>query len=94
MVKFSLSLGNAVDAVEGRLLLARVGPLEGSPKLLMDRAYENDEPGTLRWYHRNVIDVVLGRMTRNYISGVMRLSAFFGAYKDSAVYVPVTTNSM
>jgi hypothetical protein len=34
--------GNTVDAVEGRLLVARVGQLEGSPKLLMDRAYEDD----------------------------------------------------
>jgi hypothetical protein len=41
VVGFSLSPGNAVDAAEGRL--ARVGPLEGSVPLLMDRAYEDDQ---------------------------------------------------
>ncbi|MDR1399969.1 MAG: transposase [Treponema sp.] len=43
VVGFSLSPGNAVDAVGGRLLLETVGSVEGSVKLLMDRAYEDDQ---------------------------------------------------
>ncbi|MDR1398294.1 MAG: hypothetical protein LBJ41_00005 [Treponema sp.] len=39
----SLSPRNTVDAAGGRLLLAQVGSLEGSLKLLMDRAYEDDQ---------------------------------------------------
>ncbi len=42
-VTFSLSPGQAHDAPEGRRLLERLGPQLGSPRLLMDRAYEGDE---------------------------------------------------
>ena len=39
---FSLSPGQARDAPEGRKLLRRMGPPEGVPAILMDRAYEGD----------------------------------------------------
>ena len=42
-VTFSLSPGGAHDAPEGRKLLRGLGPVKGSPRLLMDRAYEGDE---------------------------------------------------
>ena len=40
---FSLSVGQAHDAPEGRKLLRRLGPQRASPALVMDRAYEGDE---------------------------------------------------
>ena len=40
---FSLSPGQAHDAPEGRKLLARMGPLDTRPALVMDRAYEGNE---------------------------------------------------
>jgi transposase len=40
VVGFSLSPGNAIDTVTGRLLLATVGLLEASVSLHTDRAYE------------------------------------------------------
>jgi transposase len=46
---FSLSPGNASDAVEGRLLLETVGPLAESAALLMDRAYEDDLTRLTAW---------------------------------------------
>jgi transposase len=46
---FSLSAGNASDAVEGRLLLETVGPLAESAVLLMDRAYEDDKTRLTAW---------------------------------------------
>lgn len=42
-IAFSLSPGQAHDAPEGRELLRKLGVQEGSPHLLMDRAYEGDE---------------------------------------------------
>ena len=40
---FSLSPGQAQDAPEGRKLLERLGPRQGSPFLAVDRACEGDE---------------------------------------------------
>ncbi len=40
---FSLSPDQAHDAPEGRKLLARMGPLDTRPALVMDRAYEGNE---------------------------------------------------
>ena len=40
---FSLSPGQAHDAPEGRKLLNRLGPQQGNPSVLMDRAYEGNE---------------------------------------------------
>ena len=40
---FSLSPGQAHDAPEGRKLLKRMGRQSGSPRLIMDRAYQGDE---------------------------------------------------
>lgn len=42
-VTFSLSPGQAHDAVEGRALLGRLGPPNRPVHLLMDRAYEGNE---------------------------------------------------
>ena len=42
-VTFSLSPGQAHDAPEGRKLLKRMGRQSGSPRLIMDRAYQGDE---------------------------------------------------
>jgi transposase len=42
-VTFSLSPGQASDAVLGRELLASIGPLPAPLPLLMDRAYEDDK---------------------------------------------------
>jgi hypothetical protein len=41
-VIFALSLGEAHDALEGRVLLRNLGPQPLEPALLMDRAYEGD----------------------------------------------------
>jgi transposase len=49
VVGFRLSPGNASDAVEGRLLLDTIGPLEESVMLLMDRAYEDDRTRLTAW---------------------------------------------
>ena len=42
-ITFSLSPGQASDAVEGRELLASIGPLPAPLHLIMDKAYEGDE---------------------------------------------------
>jgi transposase len=42
-ITFALSPGQAFDAVEGRQLLAGIGPLPAPLYLLMDKAYEGDE---------------------------------------------------
>ena len=42
-ITFSLSPGQAHDAVEGRKLLTRLGPQRPGLFLLMDRAYEGNE---------------------------------------------------
>jgi transposase len=42
-ITFSLSPGQAHDAVEGRALLNRLGPPNRPLHLLMDRAYEGNE---------------------------------------------------
>ena len=42
-VTFALSPGQASDAVEGRELLAGIGPLPAPLYLIMDKAYEGDE---------------------------------------------------
>jgi transposase len=42
-ITFSLSPGQASDAVQGRELLAGIGPLPESLYLIMDRAYEDNE---------------------------------------------------
>ena len=42
-ITFSLSPGQAHDAPEGRKLLKRLGQQQGSPSLIMDRAYQGDE---------------------------------------------------
>ena len=42
-ITFSLSPGQAHDAVEGRALLNRLGPPDRPLHLLMDRAYEGNE---------------------------------------------------
>ena len=44
---FALSAGNCGDAPEGRTLLRRLGPIDRSVYLLMDRAYEGDETRAL-----------------------------------------------
>ena len=44
---FALSAGNCGDAPEGRALLQRLGPVDHSVYLLMDRAYEGDETRAL-----------------------------------------------
>ena len=46
-VVFALSAGNRGDAPEGRALLQRLGPVDHSVYLLMDRAYEGDETRAL-----------------------------------------------
>ena len=43
---FSLSVGQAHDGPQGRRLLERLGPQDGSPALVMDRAYSGNET---RW---------------------------------------------
>jgi len=40
---FSLSPGQASDSVEGRELLAGIGPLPAPLHLIMDKAYQDDE---------------------------------------------------
>ena len=42
-ITFSLSPGQAHDAPEGRKLLNRLGRQQGSPSLIMDRAYQGNE---------------------------------------------------
>ena len=42
-ITFALSPGQASDAVEGRELLAGIGPLPAPLHLIMDKAYEGDE---------------------------------------------------
>jgi len=42
-ITFALSPGQASDAVEGRQLLAGIGPLPAPLHLIMDKAYEGDE---------------------------------------------------
>ena len=46
-VVFALFAGKCGDAPEGRTLLRRLGPVEQSVYLLMDRAYEGDETRAL-----------------------------------------------
>ena len=40
---FSLSPGQASDSVQGRELLAGIGPLPAPLHLIMDKAYQDDE---------------------------------------------------
>jgi len=42
-ITFALSPGQASDAVEGRELLAGIGPLQAPLHLIMDKAYEGDQ---------------------------------------------------
>ena len=42
-ITFALSPGQASDAVEGRELLAGIGPLPAPLHLIMDKAYEGDQ---------------------------------------------------
>ena len=42
-ITFSLSPGQASDSVEGRELLAGIGPLPAPLHLIMDKAYQDDE---------------------------------------------------
>ena len=42
-IAFSLSPGQAHDGPEGRKLLDRLGPQQGNPPLVMDRAYSGDQ---------------------------------------------------
>jgi hypothetical protein len=42
-ITFALSPGQASDAVEGRQLLAGIGPLPAPLHLIMDKAYEGDQ---------------------------------------------------
>jgi len=42
-ITFALSPGQASDAVEGRQLLAGIGPLPAPLHLIMDKAYEGNE---------------------------------------------------
>lgn len=42
-ITFALSPGQASDAVQGRELLAGIGPLPAPLHLIMDKAYEGDE---------------------------------------------------
>ena len=42
-ITFALSPGQASDAVQGRELLAGIGPLPAPLHLIMDRAYEDNE---------------------------------------------------
>jgi len=42
-ITFSLSPGQASDAVEGRELLGSIGPLPAPLHLVLDKAYEDDE---------------------------------------------------
>ncbi len=42
-ITFALSPGQACDAVEGRELLAGIGPLPAPLHLIVDRAYEDNE---------------------------------------------------
>jgi transposase len=42
-ITFALSPGQASDTVEGRKLLAGIGPLPAPLHLVMDRAYEDNE---------------------------------------------------
>ena len=42
-ITFALSPGQASDAVEGRQLLAGIGPLPAPLHLIMDKAYEDNE---------------------------------------------------
>ena len=42
-ITFSLSPGQASDAVEGRTLLGAIGPLPAPLHLIMDKAYEDNE---------------------------------------------------
>jgi transposase len=42
-ITFALSPGQASDAVEGRELLAGIGPLPAPLHLVMDRAYEDNQ---------------------------------------------------
>lgn len=46
---FSVSPGNASDAVAGRLLLETVGPLPDSALLLLDRAYADNLTRLTAW---------------------------------------------
>jgi len=48
-VEFILSGGQCHDAPQGRLLMETVGPLEGAPPLVMDRAYEDDRTRRAAW---------------------------------------------
>lgn len=43
-VILSLAAGNCGEGPEGRTLLRRLGPVDHPVYLLMDRAYEGDEP--------------------------------------------------
>jgi hypothetical protein len=42
-ITFSLSPGQASDAVEGRELLGGIGPLPAPLHLILDKAYEDDQ---------------------------------------------------
>ena len=42
-ITFSLSPGQASDSVQGRELLAGIGPLPAPLHLIMDKAYQDDE---------------------------------------------------
>jgi hypothetical protein len=66
MVAFRLSGGNVPDAVEGRLLLERIGKQEYTVNRLMDRVYE-DEWTRLRARALRFNPVVPPK--RNWVSG-------------------------
>ena len=84
-ITFALSPGQASDAVEGRKLLAGMGPLPGPLHLVMDGGYEDNQtlqlaldfgfipvipPRPNRWS--------LGSMTRPCTADAMKLSACSG----------------
>ena len=62
---FALSAGNCGDAPEGRALLQRLGPVDHSVYLLMDRAYEGDETRALA-VNLGYIPVVPPKSNRKY----------------------------
>jgi hypothetical protein len=72
---FALSPGQASDAVAGRELLGGIGPPQAPLYLIMDRAYEDNQPGdwrwisaSSRWFHPTATAVSLGNTTRPCIA--------------------------
>ena len=101
-VIFTLSAGNCGDAPEGRALLQRLGPVDHSVYLLMDRAYEGDETRALAM-ELGYVPVVPPKSNCkhpwNYdisscINSAIRLRGFFAASKDFAAFSLVTISLM